>query len=70
MEKEEQVEFLCAVHLPDARNRLWTTIDSLSHKDITQVVVVLWTIWFARRKAIHEQAFESPVRFIHSRHLS
>ena len=35
-------------------------LDSLPHGDFTRVLVTLWAIWHARRKAIHEQNFQSP----------
>jgi hypothetical protein len=36
-------------------------MSSLKHTDITQVVVRLWAIWYARRLAIHENQFQSPL---------
>jgi hypothetical protein len=45
----------------DARNWLAEVISSLKHIDITRVVVRLWAIWYARRLAIHENQFESPL---------
>ncbi|KAK1603090.1 hypothetical protein QYE76_037263 [Lolium multiflorum] len=34
---------------------------TLSHENQTRVFVTLWAIWHARRKAIHEQVFQSPL---------
>ena len=34
---------------------------SLPQDDLVRVVVTLWAIWYARRKAIHEQNFQSPL---------
>ena len=34
-------------------------MSSLKQDEITRVVVRLWAIWFARRKAIHENQFQS-----------
>lgn len=34
-------------------------MDLMSHIDFVTTLVTLWAIWYARRKAIHEQAFQS-----------
>lgn len=34
-----------------------TMIDSLWHEDFVKMLVTLWVIWTARRKAIHEGIF-------------
>jgi hypothetical protein len=41
----------------------WTffLIDTLSHEKFTKVIITLWAIWGARRKAIHEEIFQSPL---------
>ncbi|KAK8443742.1 hypothetical protein SEVIR_9G024150v4 [Setaria viridis] len=36
-------------------------IRSLKHEDLTRMVVTLWAIWYSRRKAIHENSFQSPL---------
>ena len=36
-------------------------IDRLPHEELTRVVVSLWALWHARRKAIHENIFQSPL---------
>lgn len=51
LEKEEIVEFLCQI----------TVFESLSQEEVTRVTVTLWAIWYARRKAIREQIFQSPL---------
>ena len=38
---------------------LATMIETLKHKDQARVFVTLWAIWHARRKAIHENIFQS-----------
>ena len=35
-------------------------IDRLSHVAFTRLSVTLWDIWWSRRKAIHEEIFQSP----------
>jgi hypothetical protein len=33
---------------------------SLSHVDCTKMVVTLWSIWYAGRKAVYDHEFQSP----------
>ena len=35
-------------------------MDALPHMQFIKVAVTLWTIWYSRRKAIHEGIFQSP----------
>jgi hypothetical protein len=35
-------------------------IESLNHSQLVKCVITLWAIWTARRKAIHEEIFQSP----------
>ena len=35
-----------------------------SHDLFTRMVVTLWSVWYVRRKAIHEAIFQSPVQTI------
>lgn len=35
--------------------------ETLSHKEFTYMIVTLWAIWSARRKANHEKVFQSPL---------
>lgn len=45
---------------PSARNWLFELYDTLDHKNFSRMVVTMWSIWYARRKAIHEAIFQSP----------
>lgn len=45
----------------NAKLWLFTMRDSLSHADFTKVIVTLWAIWHAHRKAMYEQIFQSPL---------
>jgi hypothetical protein len=45
----------------NAREWLAAMMQSLKQEDQTRVFVTLWAIWHARRKAIHEQIFQSPL---------
>lgn len=55
------VEYLHNV--PEHNARLWlaTIMVTLSQEEMTRVGVVLWAIWYARRKVIHENIFQSPL---------
>ncbi|KAI4975125.1 hypothetical protein ZWY2020_048732 [Hordeum vulgare] len=49
---------------PNARNWIFDMHESLSHASFTCMVVILWSIWYARRKAIYEGIFQSPQQTI------
>ena len=36
-------------------------IETLQHDDLIRCMVTMWAIWFARRKLIHEDIFQSPL---------
>jgi len=44
----------------DAKRWLSSMHEALSHESFTTLVVTLWALWGARRKAIHEQIYQSP----------
>lgn len=58
---EDPVEHLIACNIPDARLWLMVMMGSLKEGDFVLLLVTLWSIWWARRKAIHEQEFHSPL---------
>jgi ribonuclease HI len=58
---DEMVEHMRAIGEPNAKNWLFKLIESLSHVQFTRMTVTLWAIWTARRKAIHEEIFQSPL---------
>lgn len=57
----EMVEHMMHTNENNARNWLFTLKATLSHVEFVQLTVTLWAIWFARRKAIHEAEFQSPM---------
>lgn len=61
LECQEIVEHLCELQEEDSRAWLATLIETMPHGDLTRVVVTLWAIWYARRKAIFENSFQSPL---------
>jgi hypothetical protein len=36
-------------------------METVSHEEFITILITLWAIWTARRKAIHELIFQSPV---------
>jgi hypothetical protein len=56
---------MCRVEEGDAQKWLAEMIDTLQHDDQTKVFVTLWAIWHARRKALHEQVYQSPLLIHH-----
>jgi hypothetical protein len=62
---EEIIEHLHCLEEGRAREWLATLIATLLHEDQIRVFVTLWAIWHARRKAIHEQIYQSPLTVHH-----
>jgi hypothetical protein len=58
---EEITEHLINVQESDARSWIFSLIETLKHDDLIRVLVTLWAIWYARRKAIHDNIFQSPL---------
>ena len=58
---EDMLEHMCQMQDTNARNWLFTMIETLNHDQFTRMSVTLWAIWHARRKAIHEDLFQSPL---------
>ena len=58
---EELLEHVIPNQNTDARLWLFWLFESTSQRDLTRVLVTMWAIWWARRKAIHENEFQSPL---------
>lgn len=56
----ELAEHLVATREPSAKQWLFSMIHTLSHGAFVRLAVTLWAIWSSRRKAIHEEIFQSP----------
>ena len=61
LEKEDITEFIGCLQEQDARAWLAQTFSSLPQEDMVRVTINMWAIWYARRKAIHEGIFQSPL---------
>jgi ribonuclease HI len=59
--EEELAEHVIMNTSDDARIWLFWLFDTLPECDLARVLVVMWSIWWARRKAIHEDEFQSPL---------
>lgn len=57
---DELAQTLATITEPNAKQWLFTLMSSLSHELFVKLAVTLWSIWAARRKAIHEGLFQSP----------
>ena len=60
LEKEDITEFVGCLQEQDARAWLAQTFSSLPQEDLVCVTINMWTIWYARRKAIYVGIFQSP----------
>jgi hypothetical protein len=63
LEKEDVSKFLVQTQTQDAHSWLVAVMDHLPHEELTRVVVslILWALWHAPRKAIHENIFQSSL---------
>lgn len=53
-------EHLCETTEPDVKQWIFSMIDTLSHAAFARLAVTLRAIWWTRRKAIHEEVYQSP----------
>jgi hypothetical protein len=44
-----------------AKDWLFFLIDTLSHEKFTKIIITLWAILGAKRKAIHNEILQSPL---------
>ena len=51
---------LCGIMEPSAKQWLFSMIDTLSHESFVRLSVTLWAIWWARRKVVHEEIYQTP----------
>nr|TKW40920.1 hypothetical protein SEVIR_1G278800v2 [Setaria viridis] len=61
LECEEITQLMSETQETQPRGWLAAIISSLKHADLTRMVVTLWPISYARRKAIHENSFQSSL---------
>jgi len=61
LQGEPVLEFLSQAQHEDARGWLHEAVANLRHEDLVRLTVTMWAIWYARRKAIHEEMFQNPL---------
>jgi hypothetical protein len=61
LKKEETVELLSGILENDAKSSLAIITGILPQEDVVRVAITLWAIWYAWRKAIHENVYQSPL---------
>lgn len=59
LEDEELVEVMMQNREPDAKRFIFSLLEALPHVDFVKLLVTLWAIWYAHRKALHEQSFQA-----------
>ena len=57
---EDLAHKMLASKEPKAKQWLFSLIESLTQDQFALLSITLWSIWYARRKAIHEGIFQSP----------
>jgi hypothetical protein len=55
------VELIINIQEPDAKGWLADVFSCVSQEELTMTVVTPWAVWHARRKALHEDRFQSPL---------
>ena len=55
------MEYVCNLHEQNAKAWLVAASSSLPQEETIRVMVTLWAIWHAKRKAIYENSFQSPL---------
>ena len=58
---EDLTETIISNRMEDAKLRMLWLVDTLPTADLARVLVTMWAIWWARRKAIHDNEFQSPL---------
>ena len=59
--REETVEHICNIQEHSAKAWLAAVISSLSMEESRRTMVTLWALWHAKRKAVYENIFQSPL---------
>lgn len=61
---DELVEHMTMNRTEDARLWLFSLFDTLNQQELARVLVTLWAIWWAIRRAIHDDEFQNPMSTI------
>lgn len=52
---EDIVDYIAASKQPDPKLWLFDLIDNLPSVVVVKVLVIMWAIWWAKQKAVHEK---------------
>ena len=58
---EETLEHMISNQTEDARLWIFCLFETLKEEELARVLITMWAIWWARRRAIHEDEFQSPL---------
>ena len=58
---EELVEHMIAINVDNERLWLAKLQTTTKKEDYVKALVALWAVWWVRKRAIHEQEFQSPL---------
>ena len=59
--EEDLLETIISNRETDAKLWMLWLVDTLPSLDLAQVLVTMWAIWWVRRRAIHDNQFQSPL---------
>ncbi|KAK1651107.1 hypothetical protein QYE76_068912 [Lolium multiflorum] len=58
---EDIIEHVAPACEPHARKWLFSMIETMNKTDLIRMLVTMWAIWHAKRKAVHEEVYQSPI---------
>jgi hypothetical protein len=58
---EQIVEHISMINEDNAKLWIFEVMNSISKKEFIKVLVTMWAIWFARRKVIFDEEYQSPL---------
>lgn len=58
---EEILEHAISNQAEDARLWLFWLLDLMAQHDLARVLITMWSIWWERRRAIHDNEFKTPL---------
>ena len=61
LQGEVLLDFISQSQQEDSCGWLHEAVVILRHEEFVRLIVSLWAIWYARRKAIHDDIFQSPL---------
>ena len=58
---EDILEHMLSNRTDDARLWIFWLFETTNQHDLAKILVMMWAIWWARRKAIHDNEYQSPL---------